>query len=206
MFKSIKGFKWYEVSDDGNVKRISHVVIVRKANGTIYGKTVKELIMKGVPDKDGYRCVTLRDDNGMIITKKIHRLVAEAFIPNPDNLPQVNHKDEDKSNNCVENLEWCDNTYNQNFGTLPNRKSEVMKKRHQDGCFDSRKIKVICVDTGHVFESSIAAGEWLRNEGFLKVNPANITAVCKHKEKNKTAYGYKWEYYGKLINRFHQHP
>ena len=57
----------------------------------------------------------------------VHRLVAQAFIPNPNNLPMINHKDENPSKNIVDNLEWCDNKYNCNYGTLPKRKSEIAK-------------------------------------------------------------------------------
>lgn len=66
--------------------------------------------------------------DGVKIDYKIHRLVAQAFIPNPDNLPQVNHKDENPQNNCVENLEWCTAKYNNNYGTAKERKAEHKKK------------------------------------------------------------------------------
>lgn len=79
-----------------------------------YNRTGKERLMKTYTRKDGYVQVCLRK-NGKTITHKLHRLVAETFIPNPDNLPEVNHKDENKANNVVSNLEWCSSTYNKNY-------------------------------------------------------------------------------------------
>lgn len=76
----------------------------------------------------GYLTVQLYK-NGKMKNEYVHRLVALAFIPNPDCLPQVNHKDEDKQNNYVENLEWCDSTYNNNYGTARMRHVETARRR-----------------------------------------------------------------------------
>ena len=72
--------------------------------------------------------------NGKTKRFSVHRLVAKAFIPNPNNLPIINHKDENPSKNIVDNLEWCDNKYNCNYGTLHKRRSEIAKtyKRNRD--------------------------------------------------------------------------
>lgn len=87
----------------------------------------KERIMKQQNDSHGYLFVSLMID-GKKKTTAVHRLVAEAFIPNPNNLPQVNHKDEDKTNNCVDNLEWCTLQYNCNYGTRNVRKGLNCRK------------------------------------------------------------------------------
>ena len=72
------------------------------------------------------RMITGKNGKG----KSVHRLVAEAFIPNPCNLPQINHKDEDKTNNCVDNLEWCTNLYNTNYGEKHKQKLSENAKRY----------------------------------------------------------------------------
>ena len=101
IFKDVKGYEgYYEVSNLGRVRSTSY-------KGT---RILKPSL------KSRYKIVVFCI-NQIKVHKLVHRLVAEAFIPNPDNLPQVNHKDEDKTNNCVENLEWCDVKYNSNFGT-----------------------------------------------------------------------------------------
>lgn len=78
--------------------------------------------------------------------KLIHRLVAEAFIPNPNNLPQVNHKDENKANNSVSNLEWCNASYNINYGSR-NEKSASKHRGMKRSEETKRKMKIVWYDT-----------------------------------------------------------
>ena len=85
-------------------------------------------------DKKGYLKVNLFK-NGKYKTYKVHRLVAVAYIPNPDNLPQINHKDENKTNNCLQNLEWCDSKYNNNYGTRIEKIKKPIFQYGLDGNF-----------------------------------------------------------------------
>lgn len=104
----IKGYEGsYQISNMGRVKSLK-----RKINSNNGGKYVKnESILTPIISSKGYYRVSLSKDSKTKIFS-IHRLVAESFIQNTNNLPQVNHKDENKLNNNVDNLEWCDNKYN----------------------------------------------------------------------------------------------
>src|SRR6478609_3081845 len=106
-WKKIIGFEAYEVSNLGRVRSIDR--LVNHPSGG-YAKR-PSIILKGIPDKDGYLRVNLKVHQ-KTNTRNIHRLVAEAFIPNPDNKPQVNHKDGIKYHNYEDNLEW--NTLSEN--------------------------------------------------------------------------------------------
>ncbi len=108
----------YAVSDCGNVKTVEH-------------NRCKEYIKKQQTDKYGYSRVMLYGAKPYKKFVSVHRLVATAFIPNPNNYPQVNHKDEDKKNNNTANLEWCTCEYNNNYGTRNRRlsKSKTGKRR-----------------------------------------------------------------------------
>lgn len=88
--------------------------------GNVYNKFGK-VLKPSINSKNGYKQLTLRKHKQTYLAL-IHRLVAEAFIPNPDNLPQVNHKDENKINNRVDNLEWCTPSYNNSYGTISKRR------------------------------------------------------------------------------------
>ena len=110
-WRPIEGYEGlYEVSNTGQVRSFDRYV--KYSNGRIH--LHKGKVLSPIKDRDGYLQVNLCY-SGRINSIKIHRLVAQAFIPNPDNLPQVNHKDEVKTNNNVDNLEWCDSKYNNNF-------------------------------------------------------------------------------------------
>ena len=95
--------------------------------------TQKNIIMTDRKRGKGYMAVTLTDYTGKHKDYYIHRLVANAFIPNPDKLSQVNHKDEDKTNNCAYNLEWCDCKYNINYGTRSTRSCSNRKYSKRKG-------------------------------------------------------------------------
>lgn len=114
IWKDVKGFEgYYEVSDLGRVRSVDRVVVdtVRNCERLLKGKLLVQR-----DNGNGYKTVMFCKEH-KLYNKYVHILVAEAFIPNTDNLPQVNHKDEDKSNNCVDNLEWCTGKYNSNYGT-----------------------------------------------------------------------------------------
>ena len=107
-WRDIEGYEGrYQISDRGRVKALPHRQPGAYSN--------KEIIRKQTHDTYGYPIVSL-SKNGKTKTFTVHRLVAKAFIPNPDNLKEVNHKDEDKDNNSANNLEWCTTKYNLTYG------------------------------------------------------------------------------------------
>lgn len=155
-WKDIKGYEGrYQVSDLGRVKSLN------------YNKTGKERIKKAAKGSCGYVIVTL-SNGGKLKGFLVHRLVAEAFLPNPDRLPQVNHKDEDKTNNAVSNLEWCDRKYNINYGTGTERmkvsKGKTVYQYTMDGT-------LVCV-----YPSAKEAG---RQTGYAQTH---ISACCRGKQ------------------------
>ena len=159
----IKGYEsQYQVSDKGRVRSL---------------KFGKERILKPGRDDGGYLLVSIWK-NGEKKMCKVHRLVSQAFIPNPDNLPEVNHKDEDKTNNKVSNLEWCDRKYNQNYGTGIQRMAEKLSKSVLQFTKDGEFVK-----------EWKSATDVKRNLGYSK---GNISSCCTG--KLKSAYNFIWKF------------
>ena len=174
IWKEIDGYPNYMVSSKGRVKSLERVIM--KSNGK--RQTIKETIRKGVKDKDGYLIVTLYDEYHNMKNIKIHRLVAKAFIPNPNNLPEVNHKDEDKTNNNVDNLEFCTTRFNLTYG---NRLKKVIEKISKK-CYQYDLNKKLI----SIFPSTQEASKLT---GILN---SNITACCRG--EYKTTHGYIFSY------------
>ena len=117
IWKDVKGFEgFYQVSNLGRVRSLDRIAVSENRST----QKIKGAIKKVKVGKNGYYMVMFYKDSKYKCAY-VHRLVAQAFIPNPDNLPQVNHKDEIRTNNCVDNLEWCDSKYNNNYGTKIDR-------------------------------------------------------------------------------------
>lgn len=125
IWKDISGYEgYYQVSNFGRVKRLPR----HKASDK---RETHNNIRKPKLEPSGYLSVNLSKDN-KARTYLIHRLVALAFIPNPNNLPQVNHKSEIKTENFVENLEWCDQRYNNCYGTARERQRATRANNPND--------------------------------------------------------------------------
>ena len=166
----------YEVSNWGRVRSLDRWCSHRR------GKQLKKgRILKLCTNKGGYLYVYLWK-NGKGKYFLVHRLVAEAFIPNPDNLPQVNHKDENKLNNNAENLEWCSAKYNSNFGT---RNERIIVKNTNGKC--SKKVLQYDLE-GNFIREWQSTKECGRN-GF---NQGHVAECCRG--ERKTHKGFIWKY------------
>lgn len=151
IWKDIKGYEGlYQISNLGKIK------------------SNKKILKPYINKKDGYAYIGLhKNKNNKVL--KIHRLVAQTFIDNPNNLPQVNHKDENKTNNSIDNLEWCSAKYNITYsqGKMINQ-------------FD---------------KNNIFLKQWpsaMEIQRHLKIDNSNIIACCRN--KRQTAGGYIWKY------------
>ena len=143
VWKDVLGYEGlYKVSNKGNVYSVER----RDSRGRKRGGFTLKPAYNGI----GYLQVKLHK-NGIGVNYSVHRIVAEVFIPNPNNYLEINHKDENKTNNNAENLEWCTRTYNINHGK---RNKKVSQKL-------SKKVKAVNVETGEVltFDSTQEAGK-----------------------------------------------
>lgn len=148
----------YEISNLGRVKSCARI--------SGQNTRLPERILKPSLDKDGYRRIGLSlGSRDKIIYRMVHRLVAEEFIPNPQNLPQVNHRDGNRQNNNVDNLEWCDNSYNQ------------WHRCHVNGNLPDNSYKEKCV------QATLPSGE--------KIKFDSITKCANHFGVKRTAIGRK---------------
>lgn len=175
-WRPVVGFEGaYEVSSLGVIRSLE-----RKDSR---GSVVRPQIMKQYPICGGYLRVYLTKD-GKQHPIPVHRVVAGAFIPNPNNLPQINHKNEIKTDNFVGNLEWCTAKYNSNYGT---RKERVAK---------SRGMRVARMDAdGNVLEVYDSISDATRKMGGGSIG--NIWAVVRGYRadgvSHNTAFGYRWK-------------
>lgn len=169
----------YKISNKGNVHSVERVSSQGNKCG---GFTLKPTIASG-----GYLQVKLYE-NGIRKHKYIHRIVAEAFIPNPNNYPEINHKDEDKTNNYVENLEWCTRKYNVNFGTAIERAAQAQ----------SKKVRAVNVETGEVltFNSAKETGDKGYSSGVVYKACSGVykSSIGKLIGDGHLYKGHQWSY------------
>lgn len=174
VWKDIEGYEGlYQVSSFGQVKMLG-----REKRLWHGGKTYISPKLLNQNLICGYKKVKLRDSDGNTKMVSVHRLVAKAFIENPNNFPQVNHKDENKHNNHVENLEWCTAKYNTNYGTGIKRCSEAKFKR----------IAQISLD-GNIVREWNSMKEIVKTLGF---SYSRLSQACNG--ITKTSNGYIWKF------------
>ena len=186
IWKDIEGYEGlYQVSNKGRVKSLSRLVVrVGKPNYITKEKILKCSELKGT----GYPVVSLGSNNNFK-SMLVHRLVAQAFIPNPDNLPCVNHKDETRNNNDVRNLEWCTQKYNCNYGTARQRnslhnKGKKLSQETKDKMSASRKGKKHSIEWCEKIS--------LSNKGKVPSNKGKKMSE-EQKEKIRNSVKKSWE-------------
>lgn len=179
IWKDIEGYEGrYQVSNLGRVKSLAREYKTGANQATI---RMGEKVMKQKVRPNKYCLVTLRRD-GVVCDAYVHRLVAEAFIPNPTNRPQVNHRDENPSNNKVDNLEWCTPLENVRYGTGIARSVSKRCKPVVQKTLDGEIVKI--------WDSIAEAGD-----SFIPIQGRKNICNALSQPDKKTAYGFYWNYY-----------
>ena len=179
IWKAIEGYEGkYEVSNLGRVRSLDQQLPFTTRWGTIAYRLAKGKMLTARKIHGGYLGVLFKVQ-GHTEMKLVHRLVAKAFVPNPQDLETVNHIDEDKTNNRADNLEWMSRADNVRYGTGSQRKRTPM-----------RKVEQLTVDGQHVayFDSIKEASE------ATGVQTRHIGGCCRNEYGAKTAGGYRWKY------------
>lgn len=187
IWEDIINYKNYQVSNLGRVKSKERYV------NTIYGakRKVKEKILKNIINNKGYCVVCLYNENGKSTPKTIHRLVANTFIENKNNYPVINHINGVKTDNRVENLEWCTQNHNVKESYRLGLEKPQLTNLGKLGCKNkkAKKIKQIDIKTGEVLNYFYGTLEAERKTG---INFRNIYLCING--KRKSAGGFKWKY------------
>lgn len=165
IWKPVKGYDAYEVSNMGRVRSLYKYKFIKGK----YRKIEKVHYLKGADNGHGYKYVTVCD-SGKHKRLYVHRMVADAFLANPNNLPQINHKDENKANNNVANLEWCDSQYNMDYSF-------------------SKAVEQIDMKTGEIVASFKSSKEAGRQTGF---SSGNISQACNGIWRYYNGYYWRW--------------
>lgn len=169
VWKDIKGYEGlYQVSNLGRVKSQKRIDLI--------GRSKSSRILKAHPNGGKYLDVTLFNQKGRNYFL-VHRLVAQAFIPNPENKPQINHIDENRTNNCVSNLEWCTAKYNLNYGNR--RKSAI----------ESMKKPIISISPDGIIKQEVSATDFSKRTG---IDVRNVNAVLKGRRNHTHGYHFKY--------------
>lgn len=170
IWKKYLDFENYMISNYGRCKSLTRDVICKSKH-----RTIRERILKPRLEKNGYLRYNIYKNNKSYKIS-IHKMVAKCFIPNPNNYPCINHKDENKSNNYVDNLEWCTHKYNMNYGIRNKRIANTLSKKVNQYDLDGNFIKT--------WGSILEAREYY--------NTNHISECCKGKLKQTK--GYIWRY------------
>ena len=170
IWKVIPNYENYEASNFGRIRSIDRVV--KRDRYTT--RKIKGKILQQFAKNSGYLQVNL-SKNSKIETKTVHRLVAITFLENTNNYTDVNHKDENKHNNNINNLEWCTRKYNMNYNKLPLKKYKKVLKFNKEGC-------LLCIYT------SLKEAAELSN-----LSKSTISGYCNNLHKDPNGYIWKYE-------------
>lgn len=175
VWKDVVGYEGlYQVSNMGRIRSLDREI---KCSNSV--RFYKGRVLSCGKDNHGYLRIILAVA-GKHRCRQVHRLVAEAFIPNPNGLPEVNHKDENPLNNCADNLEWCSKVYNLEYGTGRLRSIQAHRRAVQQ--FD-------------IGGNLIAEFDGVNSAARSIGKPKDATAITKCcLGKYQTAYGYIWRY------------